>query len=107
MKSLTRADVERLAIKGTHKDFRNEDGSRMLHLNAKTGGTESWATSQIPTEDFSKIRIFVRYVGSVARLNGMEGKTAEWKVRGAGRVLADGHQTMSGAIAAARTTLAS
>jgi hypothetical protein len=47
--------------------------------------------------------VAVRVVRSSVGVNayGNASKTAEWKVRGAGRVLADGHQTMSGAIASA------
>lgn len=51
--------------------------------------------------------IAVRVVRSSVGVNayGQTSKTPEWKVRGAGRVLTDGHQTMGGAIAAARTTM--
>lgn len=51
--------------------------------------------------------IAVRVVRSSVGVNayGQTSKTPEWKVRGAGRVLADGHQTMIGAIAAARITM--
>lgn len=51
--------------------------------------------------------IAVRVVRSSVGVNayGNASNTAEWKVRGAGRVLADGHQTMSGAVASARATM--
>lgn len=78
MQSLTRADVERLAIAGTHEDFKWTRGGRttMNYLNPATGGTESWDVTSLPLDDLHRrITIFVRYVGTNAALAGMEGKT--------------------------------
>lgn len=76
MKSLTRVDVERLAIAGTHRDSLSADNMFMNYLNPATGATESWYVRSLPIAYLhTKIRIFVRYVGTNTKLAGMEGKT--------------------------------
>ena len=57
LESMSRKELERLAWKHAHRDYRSNSGGvkKVLYLNPKTGGTELWPLASIPEKDLKRM----------------------------------------------------